>query len=107
MSIETVLPQSFLPGSPIPPLVRPNSASPKALVTAADVASFKCDPLALVAKRFILDEANDHGLMYEVVEFKSSKWEGHLYQMQFEGCSDSVDMEDQEMWSMLSMSHFL
>jgi hypothetical protein len=71
------------------------------------VASFKRDPLALVAKRFILDEAYDHGLMYEVVEFKSSKRKGHLYQVQFEGCSDSVDMKDQEMWPALSMSHFL
>jgi len=106
-SIKTVLPQSFLPSSPTPPLVRPNSAPPKALVTAADMTSFKRDPLALVSKRFILDEANDDGLMYEVVEFKSSKRKGHLYQVQFEGCSDSVDVEDQEMWLMLSTSRFL
>jgi hypothetical protein len=45
--------------------------------------------------------------MYEIIEFKSSKRKGHLYQVQFEGCSDSVDVEDQEMWSMLSTSRFL
>ena len=76
---------------------------PEYLVTVDDCTSFERDPTTLVNKQFILEEDRDGGLLYEIVEVRFSKG-GWVYQVQFEGCSDSINVQGQEMMEMLTRS---
>jgi len=72
--------------------------------------SFRGDPSTLLGKQFILgeedggDEGDSNGLLYEVIEVRLTKGGGKVYHVQFEGCSDCVDVASEEMAGMLKRS---
>jgi uncharacterized protein YlzI (FlbEa/FlbD family) len=83
-------------------LTRPANISPTCAITALDVESFKDNPLQLVGKSFILQD-QDEEVFYKVVEFGSSK-DAMWYQVQFEGCVDYVQIDQNEALEMVNDS---
>jgi len=47
------------------------------------------------------DEEDSDGLLYEVIEVRLTKGGGKVFRVQFEGCSDCVDVASKEMVGML------
>jgi hypothetical protein len=75
--------------------------------------SFRGDPSTLLGKQFILgeenggDEGDSNGLLYEVIEVRLTKGGGKVFHVQFEGCSDCIDVASEEMVGMLKRSTFV
>lgn len=88
-------------------LTRSIPSPPTRLVTADDCVSFKRDPTTLVNKQFVLEEEDDDdGCLCEIIEarYANGDW---AYQVQFEGCSDPVNVPIREMLEMLERSYLI
>jgi hypothetical protein len=91
-------------GKPVP--LRRSTPSPRRhLVTVEDRTLFERDRTAIVNKQFILEEGNG-GLLCEVmdVSFAKGSW---IYRVQYEGCSDTVNVPSEEMLEMLRESSLI
>jgi hypothetical protein len=95
--------KASLPAAEQPPakcLTRPAANPRKRPVTTNDCSLFESDPAVIVDKQFILDHGGSGDILYEIVEVSYSKG-GWVYQVRFEGCSDTVEASREDMMGML------
>jgi hypothetical protein len=91
------------------PLVRAPGVLPQRRVTAEELVSLMQDPFKLIGKQFVLDSNGDDdmehdGLLYEVVGFGASKAKGKSFQVQYEDCVGSIEVDEQELVKMMKDS---